>query len=371
MDLFLMGVHLSTNGDSQAVSELWRNTGTGLTKIPIPGLTPVYGTAAWGDFDNDGRLDLLLTGTTNLALDNTGGYYATNLVTQIWRNTGNGFVNINAGLPRVFASPVAENFALGDFDHDGRLDIALEGFLSLGINPPFITEIWRNNTPVSNTPPTAPTGLSVTTTGNIVTLSWDAGSDAQTPATGLTYALRIGTSPGGSDIVAPSASGAGQRRISQLGNAQNNRFWSSTTLPLGQPLYWSVQSIDSALAGSTSAPERTLKLLQPSVAIVPLTATNIVPGDANSDGVLDDTELQAVLANYFANSPWLQMTNVAGLGETNVTFTLSNSLAGAFSVEVSTNLSDWQFLGPATPRYDFTDTNALTQPRRYYRLHWP
>ena len=42
------------------------------------------------------------------------------------------------------------------------------------------------------------------------------------------------------------------------------------------------------------------------------------------------------------------MTNVAGLGGTNVTFALTNSIAGAFSVEVTTNLSSWQFLGPAT-----------------------
>ena len=56
---------------------------------------------------------------------------------------------------------------------------------------------------------------------------------------------------------------------------------------------------------------------------------------------------------------------------TNVTFPLSNSTAGAFSVEYTTNLLDWLFLGPATPRYLFTDTNAPALPHRYYRLHWP
>ena len=65
------------------------------------------------------------------------------------------------------------------------------------------------------------------------------------------------------------------------------------------------------------------------------------------------------------------MTNVAGLGGTNVTFALTNNLAGAFSVEYTTNLMDWLFLGPATPRYEFTDTNAPAVPQRYYRLRWP
>ncbi len=45
--------------------------------------------------------------------------------------------------------------------------------------------------------------------------------------------------------------------------------------------------------------------------------------------------------------------------------------AGAYSVLMSTNLADWDFLGPATPRYEFTDTNAPAIPQRYYRLRWP
>jgi hypothetical protein len=94
-------------------------------------------------------------------------------------------------------------------------------------------------------------------------------------------------------------------------------------------------------------------------------------GDLNGDGLVDQSELNTVLANYFATSPWLQMTNVAGLGGTNVTFALSNSTDGAFSAEYSTNLSNWFLLGPATPRYLFTDTNAPAVPQRYYRLRWP
>ena len=86
---------------------------------------------------------------------------------------------------------------------------------------------------------------------------------------------------------------------------------------------------------------------------------------------MDQIELNTVLSNYFPNSPFLRMTNVAGLGGTNVTFALSNSTAGAFGVEYTTNLMDWLFLGPATPRYEFTDTNAPTNPQRYYRLRWP
>ena len=49
--------------------------------------------------------------------------------------------------------------------------------------------------------------------------------------------------------------------------------------------------------------------------------------------MVSQAELDAVLANYWPTSPWLQMTNAAGLGGTNVTFALTNSTAGAFSVD--------------------------------------
>ena len=54
-----------------------------------------------------------------------------------------------------------------------------------------------------------------------------------------------------------------------------------------------------------------------------------------------------------------------------MTFALSNSISGGYSVEVSTNLTDWLPLGPATPRYLFTDTNSPTAPQSYYRLRYP
>jgi len=38
---------------------------------------------------------------------------------------------------------------------------------------------------------------------------------------------------------------------------------------------------------------------------------------------------------------------------------------------MSSNLVDWEYSGPATPRYVFLDTNAPALPQRYYRLRWP
>jgi hypothetical protein len=343
---------------SGAISRVWRNTGNGFTNINA-GLPGVFrGAAAWGDYDNDGRLDILLAGTTN---DNILGNLA-----QLWRNTGNGFTNSNVALPEVSRSSVA----WGDYDNDGRLDILIAG-VDGAVDR--ISQVWRNRTPITNTPPSAPTGLSVSAAGTTAILSWNASADAQTPASGLTYNVRIGTAPGASDIMGPMASSSGLRRLPQMGNAQLG-LTLSFKYTLETAYYWSVQAVDTAFAGSAFSAESSFKILQlpqPDPLVVAADSTNLLNGDLNGDGNFDENELQYLLADFFAASPFLQMTNLAGLGGTNVTFALTNSLVGAFSVEYTTNLVDWYFLGPATPRYLFTDTNAPTLLQRYYRLRWP
>jgi len=126
LDILLTG---STNGfGTGAITELWRNLGNGtFTNIPIglPGVS--QGAVAWGDFNQDGRLDILLT-----------GYAATGAVCQVWRNLGNGtFTNMNVGLPGVYQSSVA----LADYDNDGKLDILLAG---LDNQTNVICQVWRN-----------------------------------------------------------------------------------------------------------------------------------------------------------------------------------------------------------------------------------
>jgi hypothetical protein len=348
LDLLLTG---NLSGQTQLVAQVWRNTGNGFTNINagLPGVA--RGESAGGDYDNDGRLDILLTGTTNAFGNLSGG------IAQVWRNTGNGFSNINAGLPGVALGAGA----WGDYDNDGRLDILLCGSNALSIR---IAQVWRNNSAVSNTPPSPPTGLSHTASG-MVTLSWNPSSDAQTPANGLNYNVRIGTTPGGIDVVSPMSFTNGLRLLPQHGNARTRLTFKPVP---GTTYYWSVQAVDTAFAGSPFSAESSFAFHG---ALAPAGSTSLVPGDLNGDGVVDESELNIVLANYFPDSPFLHMTNVAGLGGTHVIFALTNSLAGAFSVEFTTNLLDWYFLGPATPRYLFTDTNAPAVPQRYYRLRWP
>ncbi|HXJ75610.1 MAG TPA: hypothetical protein VNM37_22330, partial [Candidatus Dormibacteraeota bacterium] len=114
--------------------------------------------------------------------------------------------SVAPGLPGVSGSSVA----WGDYDNDGRLDFLLTGS----------GQLWRNNMPVaSNAPPAAPTALSSTLSGATVSLSWNPPADDRTPSTGLNYNLRVGTTPGASDVLTPMALTDGLRLLPALGNA--------------------------------------------------------------------------------------------------------------------------------------------------------
>jgi hypothetical protein len=234
LDLLLTGYN-----DGGFVSRVYRNTGTGFADINagLPGV--VFGAAAWGDYDNDGSLDILLTGDGEFEP-----------IARVYRNVGGSFTDIGMGLPAVRNGAVA----WGDYDRDGKLDILASG----QVGDSYLTQIFRNNAPNSNTSPSAPGGLSAAVTADQVTLHWNPSTDGQTPASGLSYNLRVGSTPGGSEICSPMASVAnGYRRVVQLGNAQQRTSWTLSRPPGANNLYWSVQAVDGAFAGSPFAPEQT------------------------------------------------------------------------------------------------------------------
>jgi hypothetical protein len=116
----------------------------------------------------------------------------------------------------------------------------------------------------------------------------------------------------------------------------------------------------NALTGLVDGPDMTFT-----------TSPYLVPGDLDGDGVVGQSELNAVLSNYWIGSPWLSMTNASGLSTTDILFSLTNADNFDLSVLASTNLLDWQYIGVAHQRYEFFDPAATNLPVRYYRLRWP
>jgi len=226
-------------------TEVWRNTAGSFAYdgSVIQGVT--YASAVFGDYDNDSRLDVVEGGATG-----STGFGA------IYHNNGPGFSDISGGMPNLFDAA----FAWGDYDKDGDLDVLAAGTEDLGTLFP-IHRIYRCAGVTANAAPSAPTGLSVTTTGK-VTFTWNASTDVQGGASGLTYNLWAGTAPGTATVMAPMSNLAnGFRRVAQAGNVGQKRQWSlsRSAFPNGQ-IYWGVQAVDQAFAGSafTTGPTATV-----------------------------------------------------------------------------------------------------------------
>ena len=201
---------------------------------------------AWGDYDNDGDLDILLAGWKNMS----GNHI------KVYRNDGGGtFVDINHSFPPMSGVSVV---AWGDYDNDGDLDFLLAG-MDYWTGP--TTMIYRNDGGFSaNVPPSSPAELNETVHADSVLLGWHRAIDNETPSPGLTYNLRVGTTPGGIDIVSPMADAVGYRRIVSYGSANLDTTWMIKNLTEGT-YYWSVQAVDNAFAGSPFALEDSFSIV--------------------------------------------------------------------------------------------------------------
>jgi hypothetical protein len=228
------------NSNEGWITRLYHNTGGALTNVNAELLGLIWSSAAWGDYDNDGDLDFMVIGYDPVAQLRRSILY---------RNDAGTFVDSGAAFHNVYLGTVS----WGDYNNDGNLDLLLAGN-ELGLD---ILSIYRNNNATPNTAPSPPTNLLANVIGSSVDFSWSAGSDNQTPPSGLTYNLRVGTTPGGSEIVTPQSSSAGYRRLPEMGNTQSGLAARVGNLKPGTNYFWSVQAVDTAFAGSAFAAEGT------------------------------------------------------------------------------------------------------------------
>ena len=208
------------------------------------------GSVKFADYNNDGLLDLAYTGTNKLGSPTT----------KILISQG-GFNNFdtvkNVTLPQYSSSTLE----WADFDNTGTLDLVVsgenKGVSALSV---FINDQGKNK----NLSPEVPTSLNVTDFGlGRVMLSWTAPKDDNSTQSSLYYLIRVGTTPGGSDIMTVP--------VSKI-NGKYKLLTPNTTLISGNSYYlelmpgkyyWSVMAIDNNFESSDFSAEANFSISYP------------------------------------------------------------------------------------------------------------
>lgn len=194
----------------------------------IPGR--MSGSLMWGDYNNDGLLDLFITG---------GAYPYGPRVSSLYKNMG----DRNFALQNTAITPISSSSsAFGDLDNDGRLDMVIAGYTGTS----YVSKYYRNLNPATNAAPSAP---SVIWDQEHSVLRFVGAMDDSTPTLGLSYNLKIGSSAGADDIFPVVENPQGYRRTVK----HERQVYYFEPQPF-QQYYASAQAIDHAYAGSAFGP---------------------------------------------------------------------------------------------------------------------
>jgi hypothetical protein len=250
-DLLLNGDGYNSSGENADNYRLFKNNGDGtFTAIQAFGYRQnmTGGGGAFLDWNNDGKLDIVVT-----------GYTGTRQATDIYLGDGAGtftaYAN-NAAIPGSSEGSVE----VGDANGDGQLDLFISGYSGndwdgAGTVAPYnrnIAVIALNPNSVTNLAPTAPTALAVTGSSTQLNFSWTAGTDATTPAASLTYNFYLKDANGKWFYTPLSDIATGKTKTAKIGNVQYNKGWIVKGLPAGT-YTWGAQSIDNSFVGSAFA----------------------------------------------------------------------------------------------------------------------
>ena len=200
---------------------------------------------AFGDYDNDGDLDWVGIG------------HESGRARTVENNESENYNFIVDALAHSNISDDLYRGALtwGDIDNDRDLDLiisALDFVLGSAMSKVFI-----NNNTIANTLPTPPNAFSSSYSNGNLNLTWNNGSDNETPSTGLYYNLMVGNSSTNNTIVSGvyggssgGGGGSGGGANGYFGNMMQRKNISLNKYLAGGTYYWYIQTIDTGLAKS-------------------------------------------------------------------------------------------------------------------------
>ena len=243
-------------------------------EVQNTGLIPIReANLDFGDYNSDGYTDILYSGKVS------GQGQVTKLVEYDPQTQS--YIDSDFDLSDIINASIA----FGDIDGDNDLDFAIAGesssnngeniirtYLNLRDQSAAVinqgTSASRGDVEfVVNERPTEPTALKTEILGYNgdsntyeVKFSWTGGIDESTPREGLTYALKIGTTNAGDEIMSINSLSNGYRLSTGKGNVEHKTEWiiNIPDLPDNESYSWTVQSIDAAFSGSVLAQSQSL-----------------------------------------------------------------------------------------------------------------
>ena len=217
---------------------------------PIPKPELKNGDISIADFNNDGRLDFVYTGE-----DSSGNPVSELYVAGKSLSPGIGGYDSSTKYASGLIGLRESTVDWVDYDMDGDLDLFLTGIDSDSGAKAVLYETEIRNK--KNVAPTKLTGLTTEDLGfGKIKFSWDAPLDDYSLELG--YVLRLGTTPGGSELSNTLSNiETGERLISQPASIYNNYF--ETQLDPGK-YYFSVQAVDQGLKAGPFSEESEVTL---------------------------------------------------------------------------------------------------------------
>lgn len=275
-------------------TRVFHNTGGSLADagISMQGLEKTG--LAWGDYDNSGFPDFAVAGSTDTA--------ATARYTKVYAsNGGSGFTDTGETLPGLDQC----SLAWADYDGDGALDLMMSG----NDGTTRLMRLYRSlnaDFGIVNSTPSTPFSFVPSYAAKLLTIGWSGPNDTETyDSRGLFYDVRVGTTPGGSQIV----SGAGATPFLGSyphGNITTGNPGIKLNLTQSGTYYWSVRSIDAGLRRSSWSTEMStycyVDNTLPSVSIlVPQNGAYLASLTTISGSMADNIAVSSVTVNIKRN----------------------------------------------------------------------